>query len=327
MRIYFLTAAQSPLADRDTTLIDAVRSDLLARPGMEASDSPEEADAIVLHEGYSFKEWRYIESLLADPVVGQYPHKVYTINVDDAANGLLRGIYSSLPRKRLNPLLHRTIPYAFSPNEFVLTGVSEQRVEPAYLATWRGNPKSNMKLRGRLLTLFGPSRRMLVESTDSWLNHGAEEKQHYVELIRSGHFSLCPAGWAAATFRIYESMALGVAPVLIADECVPPEGPDWERISVRVAEQDLPSLEQRLIERAPTAEQMGREARAAWVQYFSPENMTSYYASALLACMQSRSSTDTPAREIRRWRSFGTYWSNDWTLLQRLKIRVQRMLP
>ena len=111
----------------------------------------------------------------------------------------------------------------------------ERRVEPRpeakYLGTWRGNTKSNRKLRNQFLQ--GLPRNFpvfLVETTASWLNHDISEKHHYVDVLLSGRFSLCPAGWAAVSFRIYESMALGICPVIIADELVPPNGPVLERV-------------------------------------------------------------------------------------------------
>ncbi len=326
MKLYFLTAAQSALADRDPAILDAIRSLLLARPDIEEASSPADADAIVIHEAASFKEWRYIKTLLAEPVIGKYPHKVYTINVEDGATGLLRGIYCALPRNRMAPGVHKSVPYALTPNEFILTGADQPHPPARYLATWRGNPKSRVKLRGRLLALYGGSSQLLVESTGSWMNHGPDEKRHYVDLMQSGHFALCPAGWADATFRVYESMTLGIAPVLIADQYVPPDGPDWERLSIRVAEKDLPELEQRLRERLPEAVELGRRAREAWLQYFSPDKTMAYYADALLDCIRSGQGKGSPAEEVQRWRSWKTYWSNEWTLPQRVKIKLRRLL-
>ncbi|MEJ8820541.1 exostosin family protein [Variovorax humicola] len=325
MRIYFLTPDRCTLADRDPTLINDIRKSLLARSGIEESATPGDADAIVLNELWSFKEWRYIETLLADPVASKYPHKVYTINLDDAATGLLRGIYACLPHSRMQRALHRTVPFPKPPNEFVLAGPEGLRPAPSYLATWRGNPKSNHALRYGLLSLYADSPLTKMETTDSWLNHAPGEKRHYVDLLLAGHFSLCPAGWAPATFRIYESMALGVPPVLIADEFVPPQGPDWDRCSVRVAEKDLPRLEQTLQAHLPKAADLGGEARKAWLRYFSPEHMMSYYADALLSCIQARSASDSAEKEVARWRSWQMYWTNRWTLPQRVKVKVRNL--
>lgn len=326
MKLYFLHPSESALADRDPTILQGVRSELLGRPGILEAPTLGDAEAIVLHEQYSFKEWRYIGALLADPVVGKAPHKIYTINLDDAATGLLRGVYTSLPRRRIDSSLHRVVPYASSPNEFVVAGARDSHPAPRYLATWRGNPKSNRKLRSRLLALYGRSPRILVESTDSWLDHRPDEKQHYVELMLSGHFSLCPAGWAPGTYRVYESMALGIAPVLIADEYVPPEGPDWREISVRVAEKDLPAVERQLQDRVEEAAEMGRRAQEAWRRHFSAERIMAYYSDALLSCMRARSADDSAQTEIARWRSLKMYWSNRWTVPQRIRIKLDRLM-
>ena len=270
MKLRFLRPNEVPLASEDVTLIESIRAELLGRPGIEEASSAGSADALLIHEPWAFREWRYIDRLLADPVIGPRPHKVYTLNSDDAGSGLLRGAYCCLSARRFDPSLHAAIPFFAAPNEAVLAHAGVPREPATLLATWRGNPKSNRRLRGELLDRFGGSGSIKVESTDSWLNHVAEEKLHYVRLLRSGKFALCPAGWGPSSFRIFESMALGVAPVIIADEFVEPVGPDWRSFSVRVKEAELGALESILHERAGRHEEMGALAHRAWREYFEP---------------------------------------------------------
>lgn len=320
----FLTTDDTPLANKERATIDGVRAAMLARGDCRLASSPAVADAIILEEKFCYKNWRYIRELLADPIVGRYAHKVYTINRDDAATGLLKGIYTSMLRRRRRVGLHRAVHYAYWPNKGVLTGGAEPRPEPRYLATWSGNTKSNRALRGAMVDLLEENPAFCVEPTDSWLNHRPDEQARYVEMMRGGKFALCPAGWAAASFRIYESMALGICPVIIADQFYPPAGPDWRAVSIHIWERDLPELESILTEHAPTFEERGRKAREAWLRYFCPEVSMNYYAEQLMACIRPHLGAGDPRREVARWRSLRTHWENQWTLPQRFLAMLER---
>lgn len=326
MKIRFLSAADTPLANTDTAAMQTLRSEMLRHPGVTEAANNEEADALVLHEPWAFREWRYIDKLAADPVVGRWPHKVYTINGDDAAAGLLRGVYTCLPRSRFDPKLHAAVPFLAQPNEEVVALAGTPRPPVSYLGTWRGNPKSNRRLRQGLLDVCSRSPAFKVESTESWLNHGPDEKRHYVDLLRAGKFSLCPGGWAPASMRIFESMALGVAPAIIANEFVEPPGPDWSAVSVRVPEGELPSLQSRLEALADSALAMGEAAHQAWREHFRPERIFAYYADALLRLIHENAGRGSVDEEVARWRSHRMAKLNGWTLPQRVANKLHRML-
>ena len=300
MNLCFLTPADTPLASTDAGLLDALRIEMLQRPGVVELKDVEAADALILHEPWAFREWRYIDRLVADPVVGRFAHKVFTVNTDDAAAGLLRGVYTCLRRSRFDPALHAAVPFLNQPNANVATMAGTPRPPARLLATWRGNTKSNRKLRQGLIDLYGNSPDFQVESTDSWLNHDPEEQQHYVELLRSGRFSLCPGGWAPASMRIFESMALGVAPVLIADEFVEPKGPDWTTIALRVPEAELSSLQAQLESRADDYLAIGERAAQAWQAHFRYDRLMGYYADALFSLIQRNPKGGSMAAEVAR---------------------------
>ena len=176
-----------------------------------------------------------------------------------------------------------------------------------------------------MLDVCGRSPAFRAESSESWLNHGIDEKRLYVDLLLSGKFSLCPGGWTPATFRIYESMALGVVPVIIADEYVPPNGPNWNEVSLRIAEADLPHIERELNKHADRYLELGQRAHEAWQRYFRPELLIPYYSDALLSCIRSSAGKGSAAEEIKRWKSPQMYWANQWSIPQRVGNRVGRM--
>lgn len=321
MKIFFVDERDSELADRDGEMLSGVKEALMREKTMSEATSPALADVILIQEKISYKDFRYIDKLVRDPVVGRFMEKVYTLNGDDCATGLLRGLYTSLPRKRFNSAIHAVVPFMKYPNELVVAR-KKVKAKPFLLAGWRGNTMSN-RLRSKMITALGPGPEFCCETTDSWMNHPPDEKETYVRLILNSKFSLCPAGWAPVTFRIYESMALGRCPVIIADEFVPPIGPDWNEFAIFYPEKDVAGLAEFLRRNEHMYEGLGRKAYQVWSNYFAPSVLPNYYAQALLQLVRNAPATDVYT-EMKRWKSPAFYWSNKWTLSQRVMNKVSR---
>jgi hypothetical protein len=282
--------------------------------------NPDAADAIIIQEANSFKNFRYIKQLLCDPFVSRYTEKIFTINTDDCATGLLKGLYTSIPKQRFHPSIHVSVPYMEYPNELVFC--KHQNLKPQYLASWRGNLKSN-PIRKKMIQLFHSNPNFNFETTNSWLNHNQDEKKRYVDIILNSKFSLCPAGWTFVSFRIFESMALARCPVIIADNFLPPKGPDWKEFALFFPENNLRDLYHFLMKHDSLYKQLGEKAYNAWQDFFSPAVLRKYYATSLLSLIRSTPKTSKEA-EIKRWKSLNVFWNNKWTVPQRVvnKIRM-----
>ena len=137
-------------------------------------------------------------------------------------------------------------------------------------------------------------------------------------------FSLCPAGWAPSSFRIYESMALGRCPVIIADDFTPPEGPNWNDFALFFPQKKLRDLHPFLKEHESIANEMGNKAREAWENHFSAEILPDYYADSLMKLIRA-SAGGTHEAEIKRWNSLRFKWSNKWTFPQRITNKIQHL--
>jgi len=96
-----------------------------------------------------------------------------------------------------------------------------------------------------------------------------EFRTRYVKSIKDSAFVLCPRGGGTSTFRLFETLMLGRVPVIVSDQWVPPDGPDWESFSLRVKEGEIATIPALLERRATDAPAMGRAARAAWFEWFS----------------------------------------------------------
>jgi hypothetical protein len=294
---------------------------LLARDGIREVTTPARADVLLMEETGSYKDFRYIEKLLNDPLISRFTEKIFTINTDDCATGLLRGLYTSLPGSRFNRSIHRAVPYLHYPNELVFTDRPD-KIDPYYLATWRGNTKSN-SLRAKIISHFDSHNKFRFETTNSWLNHQTEEKQSYVDLMLDAKFSLCPAGWAPVSYRIYESMALGRCPVIIADQFVPPAGPHWNGFALMLPEKKLTTLYSLLETHEDQSRQLGQNALNAWNQYFCQSKIADYFVTSLLDLVRVAPLT-TKDIEQRRWKSLKFFWSNNWTLPQRVINKARK---
>lgn len=327
MNIFFVEKNISSLACEDNFLIAALQEILTEKYNLNKVKNPELADVILVHEENSFKTWRYIDELQEDKIIGQYPHKTYTINTDDCATGLLKGIYTSITKNRYNSKLHKVAPYYNYPNKYIEPETKHNVLtrDKGKIATWRGNTKSNKKLRCKIIETFSKDSDFVLETTDSWLNHNDQEQLHYKELMVKGKFSLCPAGWAPVSFRIYESMMLGIAPVIISNQYVYPNGPDWSNCSIRVSEREVKNLKNILKIHENNFKQIGLNALNEWNEFFNGEKMIEYYAKELVDCFESNLNNISREMEISRWRSKEMYFSNGWTFPQRVINKISKI--
>jgi hypothetical protein len=322
VKLFFVNNSNSGLADPQSQILSRIKGSLFALGATEVGQ-PNLADAILIQEITSFKEFRYIKKLKNDELISKFSHKVFTINSDDCATGLLRGLYTSLPRYRYNHFIHTSVPYMEYPNELIFFNYKDV-FEPFYLAGWRGNTKSN-KIRLKMIEKLQNRPRYQIETTDSWLNHMRDEKEAYVNLIRNSKFSLCPAGWAPVSFRIYESMALAKCPVIIADDFVPPKGPNWKRFALFFPEKKMASLDDFILKHESQYDQLGKQAYEAWQGYFSPDRIEKYYALSLINLIK-KAPRCTRQSEISRWESLYLFWKNKWTMPQRFLNKIERWL-
>lgn len=185
----------------------------------------------------------------------------------DRPNPALRGLYPSLDREGAGRL-----PYPYFTSYHPAPEATDLR--PASLRSrlvgFRGRLATH-PVRERLRALLGadvvrdPARDVLPDAAVS--SHCG-----YCDELADTVFSLCPRGFGASSYRLYESLAQGCVPVIISDDFQPPPGPeDWSEFSLRVSEHDLDGLPARLAELLPEADRMSRAARMAWSRHFSPE--------------------------------------------------------
>lgn len=328
MNVYFAHLGDSLLAAGQTNAeaLMALKPWLLGLDQVCEVQHADHADAILLPERVGYKDWRYRRKLLNDPFIAAHLHRLYTLNQDDGAHGLLKGAYTSLPTSRLDPRRHVVIPYPRFPNAQAFTIHPDQLPAPTRLASWRGNTKS-AAIRRHLLAAFSNHADVLIETSSRWLDHGPSELKRYVEVIGTGKFSLCPRGFSPMTYRLYESMALGRVPVVLADDLALPEGPSWAEFVIQIPEHEYQQLPAILQQYEHQWQHMGQSARQAWERYFNADQGLASTARALHGLIRRNLQQPThPSEDRARCRAWSLAWSNGWTLPQRLSRQARRRL-
>jgi hypothetical protein len=115
----------------------------------------------------------------------------------------------------------------------------------------------------------------VVISADHWTPEIATEK---IDLFRNiaeqSIFSLCPRGYGATSYRLYESIQLGSIPVYVSDRHLLPwsDEIDWSDFCVVRSEKEIPVIYEELMNFTGTkVSQMQAMLQKVWNEYFSIE--------------------------------------------------------
>lgn len=236
------------------------------------TDSPERADIILFVENCD--TIRHYFEVRSHPYFKEYREKCFLFSKYDHPLPFLPGVYPSIERRWYDGQRTRSGGY-LTPFAKDFIEYDPEPEEPEYLYSFLG-AAGNHLLREKILALDYEDQH-LYDTSQLWpygdLASTTKETfhQHYVDVSRHSSFILCPRGFGASSERLFESMRMGRAPVIIADDWVPPEGPDWEAFSLRLAEKQVDNLPAILENNAHRAEDMGRIARETYEDWFSVE--------------------------------------------------------
>jgi hypothetical protein len=120
--------------------------------------------------------------------------------------------------------------------------------------------------------------------------------RRYAELTKASRFVLCPRGLSPSSIRLFETMRMGRAPVILADAWVRPAGPNWEQFAIQVREKDFEQLPRILEEREGEAVAMGELARTEWDRWFSEEVLFHHLVELCLDIQRNRKIPEAVAR-------------------------------
>lgn len=261
------------------------------------TDDPAAADVILFVENCS--PLRHYMHVRQHPYYREFASKCFLYSRYDFPIPLLPGIYPSIEHRWHNRQWTRSGGYlvAFT-NDFL--EYDEGRTPRRFLFSFIG-AAFNHPLRRTLLQLPDEAA-YLRDTTPEW-PYGdlpTEEQEalraRYREVALQSRFVVCPRGKGPSSIRLFETLRMGRAPVIISDAWVPPEGPDWPSFSLRIPEADLDRLPDLLADHASDAIAMGRRARTAWKDWFS---VASTFHRSVESCLDMQASRRWPFAVLR----------------------------
>ena len=119
-----------------------------------------------------------------------------------------------------------------------------QVIEPDILFSFIGAPTS--KVRQDIVSKLGSGEFMRIRK-GQWHFGNPEAQQvkeleEYGDVMSRSRFALCPKGTGPSSLRIWEAIASGAIPIIIADDLRLPLGIDWTSCSIRIAEKNVDSI-------------------------------------------------------------------------------------
>lgn len=264
VRIHVLTTVpEGPLgyyrrdAERLVTLLSAC-----GRPEVHIEPDARRAQTVI----FVGSSHRSLLDVRASPVFRSDPHKCLVVHSGDEPLPTVPGIYASVPRRWYDRSQHRAGFYLRTAVDASIPCLANEM--PRYLFSFVGSA-ANHPVRDAVMRLRSADA-LLIDSARHPVSQSAA-RDRFVHSLRASLFVLCPRGGGTSSLRIFETMMAGRVPVIVSDDWVEPEGPQWSSFSVRVAQRDVHSLPRRLAEIESQAIDMGRRARDAWQTWFSPE--------------------------------------------------------
>jgi hypothetical protein len=327
MKVWFTTTAkgQHSHAHQAEKLIylgkNSLHSDLNKRYSL--AKSPEDADLIVYVEPGYIKLRPYVYTLLSEELIVTHPNKCFVIDCADTSWELMPGVYTGLRSSQFNRQRYRSGGYLTEYNP-VCQQVYEQKknIEPQLLFSFRGAASSAVRQNIFAANFTGDD--ISIQQTYAWCNHSTEEQLVYTEELINSKFVLCPGGNCPASIRLFETMKMGRVPVILSDDWVAPEGPAWQEFSIRVSESRVDELPEIIRRYESDAFVMGKLARQAWENWFSPAviyiRMLNYIESIYL----ERDSNHNEQKYQQEWLSWQFQWQRNWTPVQRFIDAVNR---
>lgn len=230
------------------------------------TDRPDDADIVLFTQSHMLShDWR-LKALTRSPIVRQFREKVMVYDERDRPWCLFPGVYVSMPARSFNGSVQRASSYFTFPPAPI-------SIEPDLLFSLVASDSA--KCRRPLFELNHP--KAVVEQTrgftffDPSSPNYLERRTRFEEVVARSQYVLCPRGRGTSSIRLYEVMAAGRVPVIIADDWVPPTGPEWDSFSIRWPEEKVEGLVEALERRDSDWPRMGCMARAAYEEYFAPD--------------------------------------------------------
>lgn len=229
--------------------------------------------------------------LRSHPLVAARPDKCFAVHDGDVAMPLLHGVYTSAVKSMRTFRRFRGGAYNLFPsstrNPFIenCDGDAYLKAKNKLVSFW-GQDSSNVRLKLFQLSKFEGIE--IVNTTgkySAFVNIYPEKasfESGYYESLESSKFALCPRGKSPASIRLFEAMRMGVAPVIISDDCLLPTGPQWDEFALFVNEVQVDEIVSIVKKQERFYREKGRKARLAYENYFADKKYFNYLVDQMM---------------------------------------------
>jgi hypothetical protein len=233
----------------------------------ELVDDPERADIILFPQCHMLGgDWR-MRAIREHPFTKRFAAKTFVYDERDRPWCLRPGAYVSMSARRFDPSVQRACGYYGVP-EFqhpsdtatdLLFSLIASPTHPSRRALFGLRGPDSIVEEVRRFAFFDPS------------SPGFEaRREHFRRTLSRSRFVLCPRGRGTSSIRLYETLSAGRVPVIISDDWVPPDGPEWSSISIRWPEGRRAGLVDALRSHDREWEAMSRAALDTYRAFFAP---------------------------------------------------------
>ncbi|GEM_PF-6148003 len=268
-------------------------------------EDPREADYVILLGLQD--QGNFTPDTFEHEIFAKYPTKCIVISECDEPVELWPGLYTSGRRDGVPSGYIEGWFYPFHDNAFpniALANRPPTASEKKYIASFIGT-RSHI-LRNKISRLYrkNPDIFLKIETSYRHFDHdfekSSEAQSRYADIMCASHFSLCPRGKGLSSMRIFESMRMGVAPVILSDNWIPSSLVEWEHCSLRIRERELKNLHSILVRNLDRSKELGEAARHAYENCFAQANIPRQLTRALPKVSWKGKSLKGPSQSFHR---------------------------
>lgn len=262
----------------------------------------EEADAILFVENTHFDDLRWTR-LLRHPLIKQFRGKSFVYNEADKPWDVVAGLYCSMHPRHFVADRHMPFPYIKLPCQ---PAAYEPATEAAQRWLYSFMGAMSHPCRRSIMQLDDPEAMLRNTSDfDVWHAEGDElerRSREFATSLTGSAFVLCPRGIGTSSMRLFEALAAGRAPVIIADDWLAPPHVDWS-FAIRVPERRIHTIPDVLRAHADEAVERGDAARDAWLAHYSPERLFHTVGESLDCLLEGKRGGRRPPYSfgLRKW--------------------------
>jgi hypothetical protein len=232
----------------------------------QVTEDPDSADLILFTQCHMLPtDWR-LKTIREHPLTKRHWGKVMVYDERDRPWCGFPGVYASMPAPRFDDRYQRAWGFFRHPQ----ITPSE---DPDLLFSFIASPSD--RCRRPLFKLRHPD--AVVEEVhrftffDPRSPKFEERRARFQNILGRSRFVLCPRGRGTSSIRLYETLAAGRVPVIVADDWVEPRGPEWGNFSIRWPEGRTDGLVETLEKRVGDWPAMSAASIASYHEFFSHE--------------------------------------------------------